>query len=217
MKNFSIVINVVLAIAVIGLYILHFSGGSQSEKEMTGADTSVVERPSEMIVAYIVEDSLLGNYQFFLDQAEKLEKKRLNLENDYTNKAQGLQTEINNFQRNAGNMTISQARAVEEDLMRKQQNLMRYQETLGQDLMKEEASVNNDLYERVSNFLKNYAVENNYTMVFNFRRGSAVLYGHQGLDVTKEVLDGLNKEYAATKINPAVPARKEQADSVSAQ
>jgi len=93
-------------------------------------------------------------------------------------------------------MTINQARAIEEDLMRKQQNLMKYQETLTQDLMQEENRLNQLLYDRVSGFLKGYAAENNYRIVFTFRRGNALMYAEDGMDITREVIIKLNEAYA---------------------
>lgn len=197
-KYFSIILNLLLLVAVIILFVLHFSS-----KNISAGDTAVQAAdstmPEKVAIVYINEDSLLENYAYFKELAANLEEKRTSLESDYTSKAQGLQTEINNFQRNAGNMTMSQARAVEEDLMRKQQNLLRYQETLTQDMMKEEAEVNRKLYERVSDYLKDYAQRNGYTVVLNYKPGSVLLYGHETMDVTKEVVKGLNESYDESK------------------
>ncbi len=214
MKNLSIIINVGLLLAVAVLYFLHFAGKSPDARE-DSAIVSDTTMPEKISIVYINEDSLLEKYEFFKELASKLEQKRKNLESDYTSKAQGLQTEITNFQRNAGNMTISQARAVEEDLMRKQQNLVRYQETLGQDMLKEETDVNRQLFEKVSGFLEEYAEINGYTVVLNYKPGSALLYGHQAMDVTKEVVSGLNEAYRISK-NPGQTQKQGTAKSDTA-
>jgi len=197
-KYFSIILNLILLVAVIVLFVLHFSGKNieSGDPAVQASDSTM---PEKVAIVYINEDSLLENYGYFKELATGLEAKRKNLESDYTSKAQGLQTEISNFQRNAGNMTMSQARAVEEDLVRKQQNLLRYQETLTQDMMKEEAEVNRKLYERVSDYLKDYAMKNGYTVVLNYKPGSVLLYGHEAMDVTKEVVQGLNKTFEDAK------------------
>jgi outer membrane protein len=197
-KYFSIILNLFLLAAVIILFVLHFSSNKTTPDNaaVQAADSTM---PEKVAIVYINEDSLLENYAYFKELAANLDEKRKSLESDYTSKAQGLQTEINNFQRNAGNMTMSQARAVEEDLMRKQQNLLRYQETLTQDMMKEEAEVNRKLYERVSDYLKDYALKNGYTVVLNYKPGSVLLYGHEAMDVTKEVVKGLNDAFDETK------------------
>jgi outer membrane protein len=212
-KYLSIFLNVLLLIAIIILYVIYFSE-NKSETGDPAIQAGDTVMPEEVTIVYINEDSLLENYDYFKELAAGLEKKRKNLESDYTSKTKGLQTEIENFQRNAGNMTISQARAVEEDLVRKQQNLLRYQETLAQDMMKEETEVNRKLYDRVSEFLKEYAQKNGYTVVLNYKRGSVLLYGHQGMDVTKEVVQGLNAEYEASqKEETDVKQPSEKADT----
>jgi outer membrane protein len=201
-KYFSIILNLILLIAVVVLFILFFSDRNSSSKVPDGGTkglTASTQMPETVSIVYINEDSLLENYAYFKELAANLESKRKSLETDYTSKAQGLQTEIANFQRSAGNMTMSQARAVEEDLVRKQQNLMRYQETLSQDMMKEETDVNRKLYQRVSEFVSDYARENGYTVVLNYKPGSVLLYGHQAMDVTEEVVGGLNKAYEESK------------------
>lgn len=207
MKNLSLIFNVVLLIAVAILYILHFSV-KKPDIQAQSSITSDTTMPDKISIVYVNEDSLLENYDFFKELASKLEQKRKNLESDYTSKAQGLQTEISNFQRNAGNMTISQARAVEEDLLRKQQNLVRYQETLAQDMLKEETDVNRQLFDKVSEYLEGYAKRNDYTVVLNYKPGSALLYGHQAMDVTKEVVKGLNAAYQTSK-SPDQTTKKE--------
>ena len=59
MKNFSIGLNIVLLIAVIVLYVLHFSGKTKNVEEQTGLSAVV---PNAKIV-YINMDSLLSNYE----------------------------------------------------------------------------------------------------------------------------------------------------------
>ena len=218
MKYLTIILNLILLIAVIVLFVLHFSTGN-SETGDPGMQVSDTLMPEKVTIVYINEDSLLKNYEYFKELASGLENKRKNLESDYTSKAQGLQTEIQNFQRNAGNMTISQARAVEEDLVKKQQNLLRYQETLAQDMMNEESEVNRKLYDRVSEYLNEFAQENGYTVVLNYKPGSVLLYGHQGMDVTEEVVQGLNGAYKASMNPDAVkkPAGKAASDTTSVQ
>ena len=68
-----------------------------------------------------------------------MEAKTKKIEQEYRNRAQGLQNEITAYQRNVTNMTLGQVKAVEEDLGKKQQNLQMYQQSLSQQLMEEEA------------------------------------------------------------------------------
>ncbi len=112
MKNLSLILNVVLFVAVLVLFFLHFSSQTQTEE----SNSTVVTSSLPANIAYINSDTLLKNYEFSKVASDQLENKKDELQAEYENRARGLQTEITNFQRNAQNMTIAQARAVEEDL-----------------------------------------------------------------------------------------------------
>jgi len=204
-KYFSIILNFILAIAIIVLYVLFFSLPGD-RKASTDEDSTTIAMPTDISIAYVLEDSLLSNYEYFQELAGDLNKKRQAMENDYTMKAQGLQKEFEGFQRTAGNMTMNQARAVEEDLMQKRQNLMLLQEKMGQDLLKAESEVNTQLYDKVSNYLENYAKANGFALILNVKRGNAILYGDKGMDITDIVVKGLNDEYNSTGITPQAPS-----------
>lgn len=196
MKNLSVILNVVLLIAVGVLYFLHFSD-KNSVQGSEGAQTVQGGAAGPISIAYINSDSLVSNYEFFNDKAAELEEKRKKMEAEFTNRANGLQTEISNFQQNAGSMTQNQARAKEEDLMKKRENLMRYQESLSQDLAREESLINNQLYDNVSDYLKNYGKQRNFQVVLTYSKGSGVLYANDSLNITNDVINGLNQDYQA--------------------
>lgn len=193
MKNISVILNVVLLVAVAGLYYLQFSNVAP-EEQTTSKDAMTVDNPS---IVYINSDSLLVNYDFIKDQQQILREKSEKLNAEYANRAQGLQTEFSNYQKNGSNMTIGQARAVEEDLVKKQQNLKLYEQSLGQQLANEESKFNQELYNKVSSFLKQYGEDHKFHMVVKYNPGSDVLYANNGMDITKAVLEGLNAEYSS--------------------
>ncbi len=194
MKNISNILIGILFAAVAVLYFLYFSGKSQ-KTEAPQAGSTMVASLNELGIAYVNSDSLLKNYEYFNEMQEKLTAKRDKLNKEYQNRAQGLQQEITNFQRNASNMTISQAQAVQDDLKRKQQNLMMYQDQLSQQLMKEENQMNNELYDKVADYLKRYGEKNNLKLVLTYAKGSGVLFADDTLDITDQIIAGLNEEY----------------------
>ncbi len=189
MKNLSLILNIVLLVAVGMLYYLHFSGKSE-----TGSATSS-STPSDLKIAYITSDSVLKHYQYLDVNRKVLEGKTQKLEQEFRNRAQGLQNEISNYQRSVNNMTLSQAKALEEDLGKKQQNLQLYQQSLGQQLAEEEAKLNKQLYDRITTYLKKYGQEKGLQVVLKYDPTSDVLFGGESLDITSDVIKGLNESY----------------------
>jgi outer membrane protein len=203
MKNVSLALNGILVVAVAVLYYLHFSSGNKSTSPST--DSTI---PTDIKIAYINSDTVLKYYDFFKSNVEKLESKGKKLDQDLQNRAQSLQNDITAYQRNYGSMTIGQAKAVEEDLGKKRQNLELYQRSLEQELMEEQAKVNEELYLKVTDYLKGYAKEKELQVVLKYNTSSDLLYGGSAIDVTQDVIKGLNELY---KIEAAAP--KVKADS----
>jgi len=200
-KNLSYILNIILFVAVAILYYFHFSSNkTEVANDVVGIDS--VSTKSSLKIAYVVSDTLLSNYDYFKIKSKELEAEKKKMEDDMGRRAKGLEREVVDFQRTAGSLTINQAKALEENLYKKRENLMKRQEGLAQTLMQKEAAINNKLYENVTNFLEEYGKDNNLEVVLSHQRGSGLLYAHKGLDITQVVIEGLNKAYQESlKIN----------------
>jgi outer membrane protein len=51
------------------------------------------------------------------------------------------------------------------------------------------------LYAKLSSYLKEYNKGKNYTFILGYQKGGGILFANDSLDITREVLDGLNKEF----------------------
>ncbi|MGC3946615.1 MAG: hypothetical protein QM762_19180 [Chryseolinea sp.] len=69
--------------------------------------------------------------------------------------------------------------------------------------MEEESKLNKELYDRITVYLKKYGVERGLQVVLKLDPTSDVLFAVDGLDISKEVTEGLNKEYQTEKGAPA--------------
>ena len=188
MKNLSLILNGVLIIAVAFLYYDEFADSDESSE----AEQNTELPANSLNIAYVNSDTLFANYNFYDEVSTMLDEKRLKLQQEYTRRAEGLQKQIEDYQRTMNNLTIAQARAVEEDLGRKRQNLLQYQETISQELMRQEAAMTQELYDNVSAFLKTFGDENNLQVVLTYSAGSGLLYANDALNITDQVISGLN-------------------------
>jgi outer membrane protein len=198
MKNISLVLNAILLVAVGVLYYLHFSSGSKAVTDSTSSSAS------DLKIAYINSDTVLKYYDFFNVNKTKLEEKGKKLDTDFRNRAQSLQNDINSYQRNLGNMTIGQAKAVEEDLGKKQQNLQLYQRSLEQQIIEEQAKMNEELYGKITEYLKKYGEQTGLQAVLKYDPSSDLLYAGKTIDITQEVIKGLNEAFKTETQNPTV-------------
>src|SRR5687767_12910855 len=118
MKNLSLILNIVLLVAVGVLYYLHFASPKGGSVTGNTANDAVL---SDLKIAYINSDTVLKYYDYLKVNKQQLEAKTEKLGQDFRNRAQGLQNEVNAYQRSVNSMTIGQVRATEENLQKKQQ------------------------------------------------------------------------------------------------
>ena len=165
------------------------------DQPKSSTTTASTDKKVELIV-YVNSDSLLNNYEYFKTIKDKFQVKSKKAQTDLTSKGTAFQREVAAYQQNAANLSAEQRAATEERLARKQQELQTFNQNAGNALANEEAAENEKLYNRVSEFLKKHAKSKGYKMVLTYSKSNpTVLFADESLDVTKEVLAGLNAEY----------------------
>jgi len=154
---------------------------------------------SESIV-YVNSDSLLNNYEYFKDVRTSFEAKAKKAQADLQSKGTAFQKEVADYQKNAGTMSAEQRASTEERLARKQEELGKLNQNASNSLGQQEMEENKKLYDKVSEYLKKYSAEKGYKFVLTYSTSNpTVLYADKNLEVTKEVVDGLNAEYKKEK------------------
>lgn len=147
-------------------------------------------------IVYVNSDSLLNNYEYFKDVRTRFEEKAKKAQTDLQSKGTAFQREVADYQKNAGTMTAEQRANTEERLARKQEELGRLNQNASSSLAQEEMEENAKLYEKVSTYLKKHSKEKGYKFVLTYSTSNpAVLYADDALEITKEVVTGLNAEY----------------------
>ena len=154
---------------------------------------------SESIV-YVNSDSLLNNYEYFKDVRTSFEAKAKKAQADLQSKGTAFQREVAEYQKNAGTMSAEQRQSTEERLARKQEELGQLNQNASNSLGQQEMEENKKLYDKVSEYLKKFSAEKGYKLVLTYSTSNpTVLYADKSLEVTKEVVDGLNAEYKKEK------------------
>lgn len=201
MKNLSLILNAILAIAVIVLFVKVYSGDSASgsTKKVASNDSTSV---SDMPIAYINVDSLLLNYQFAKDANESLIKRQEDSRLNINTKARQLQNEMAEFQRKLeNNAFLSRDRAEQEQsrLMKRQQELQELDGQLSQQLMQTQQKMSEELRDTINSFLKEFNKDGKYQLILSNTSSDNVLYATPGYDITNEVTKLLNERFAAKK------------------
>jgi len=198
MKNLNIVLFSVLSLAIAALFFLHFSGNSKSKKTVS-ADT-----PAEVTaqgIAFINIDSVIFKFDMFFDRREGLMEKQKKAEAELSSKGSQYEKNFQDFQEkvNKGLITRATAAEMEQSLLQQQQDLVNLRDNLQSNLIEEEQVMNRQIIEYITSFLEENKQDYNYQYILGKSFGSVVLYGDEGLDITRKVLDALNNKYQEEK------------------
>jgi outer membrane protein len=185
MNKVSLVLNGILACAVAVLYYLHFAHRNDDA-------VSLPQHLSGQPILYLNTDSLLMNYTLFQESKEKLEAEQARLEKSMQVQAENLEREVMDFQKQYGGMTQSQVDQRKDELARKEQNLMMLREQMAGQLMEQESQLNKQIYDSIYSFLQKYTQGKNVQYIMGYSPGGSVLYANDSLDITTQVVNGLN-------------------------
>jgi len=160
-------------------------------------------------IAFVEVDSLMTQYDFAKDYSVTLQKKSNNARNTLTQKGNALQAAVNNFQQkinNNGFQSREQAASVQNAIQRQQNDLQELQARLENELATETAKFNEALRDSLQNFLKDYNADKHFDLILS-KAGDNILLGASRLDITQDVINGLNKRYKPGQ-KPAAEAKK---------
>ena len=155
---------------------------------------------TDLSIVYVNSDSLLEKYDYYKKVKQNLESKSKSLQIDAEQKQSRFQTEVQAYQKNTYNLTPAEKKSTEERLGKEQQQIQAYQQSLSQQLSQDSQEQNDKLYAHIKSFLDTYAKENHYKLILGYsNKGGAVLYAESGMEITRQVLKGLNDAYAKEK------------------
>ncbi len=182
-----------IAVAVVALFSL--SSCDNSPK----SDNSSDEKPqvnSTLKIAYVEVDSIMSQYEFCKEYSLILEKKSQNIQTTLQQKGQALQVAANNFQQKLQQnaYTREQAEQVQAGLQKQNADLEALQARLTAEFQNETAKFNEALHDSIQHFINKYNKDKKYTMILS-KSGDNILYANKGIDITDEIVKGLNKAY----------------------
>lgn len=199
MKHTNTIVNIVLAIGIIVLYILHFCGKESCQSSNKPFSSSTVARSGQQLpIAYINIDSLLQNYTYSKDLNEVLIRKRENAQATLTQKARQLDAEMQEFQRKHENnafLSEQSFKSQQQALVKKQQDLQALEENLTQELVKEQQKMNEQLRDSIYKFLRTYNKDKKYQMIISNTMNDNIMVADPAYNITNEVVEILNSKY----------------------
>ncbi|HOK51295.1 MAG TPA: OmpH family outer membrane protein [Bacteroidales bacterium] len=199
MKNLSLIINIVLAVAIGILFFLYFS--LKSQVKTIASSASSVASVKDVRIAFVNMDTLYAHYDEYLDLKAQIADKQRKMENELNSKKSQYERKVMDYQDKVqkGLLLTSERQRIEQQLYADQQNLLRLGESMQNELAEETRVLNNRLGNNIVEYLKEYNKDGKYVYIMSHVFGGNLLYVNDSLDITADVIKGLNEKYRQNK------------------
>jgi len=198
-----LVCNIVLLIGLVLIYIFHFTGiGAKNPNRVNpNASMPVIAEDGQLKIAFVDSDSLLAKYQYAIDLQEELNKYKDAQEKSYQQQMTKFQNDYQNYLKTGENMTLSQQQATEAELKQRADKLATLEQELAAKVMQKQMDSNIELLNRIFAFVREYNADNQQFDIILRKtfNDSPSLYMNPAMDITDEIIEGLNNEYKEVK------------------
>ena len=197
MKNISLIVNAVLAVAIIVIYVLFFSSKTSENTEVVTSEGTGV--PTDLTFAYIKVDSLILNYDLAQELHDSFTKSQESYTKQYASQRTRFEEQYASFQEKVqrGGFLTEQIALKERDrLVAEQEKIQKLDQELSTKLAELQGANNNRLRDSLMNYLDTYNKNKKYSYILD---ASAILIGEEMHNITAEILNALNARYSPPK------------------
>lgn len=171
---------------------------SQGSPKDEAANSQATEIPAGGLkIAYVEIDTLMSQYEFCKDYTILMNRKGENIRATLAGKERALQAKAAELQKKYETNQFTTKEQVEQaqmSLAKQQQDLQALNDRLSNDFAAEQMKYNNEMRDSIQSFLKEYNKTKKFDYIIS-KVGDNILTANAKYDITKEVVNGLNKRY----------------------
>ena len=176
-------------------------GEKKSENDVTAQADSTACTAAAGSIVYINLDEILAKYDMANELSSVVETKVQNIEAEVNRRGKKIQNAEKEFNEKLekGLMTRSTAEVEAQKIQKQAANYQNYAAQKQQEIQEELMVMNNQIADAIKTYIEKYNEEKKFAMILTCQAGQPVLVADPSLNVTAEVLAGLNAEYVKTK------------------
>lgn len=200
MKKTPLIISIVALVISATLLVLFLIGPNKNIKKASVSENETSAVAGDIV--YVQIDSLIIQYDMFNDLRSAFESKAQSVQDDLSKKGRKLESDGKSFENqiNKGLLTRSTAEQQQKSLLKRQEDLQGLANQRQRELQEEEYVLNNTVMDAIKSFLIEYNKTHNYSMILTTSGSTnVVIVGNPAIDITKDVIEGLNEAYIKTR------------------
>lgn len=192
---------------ILGLIAVFISGSiftsCNKSNKTTGniANTTTPSAVKNGKIVYVDIDSVIIHYDMAIQLKTSLETKQKQLDAELKNKTKTFQASVLDFQGKAqkGLLLQTKIQEIQQELSAQQQGLEQLQEQYRNQLLEENSVNQRQVLQGIMDFLKEYNKAKGYEYILANTFPSSILYADPSLNITKEVIVGVNTKFKSEK------------------
>ena len=191
MKNTTLGFNIILALAVLVLFYLHFSS---NKTPIAVANINTVVADGKFKIAYFEMDSLENHYEYFIEVRNVLRGKDQENGRQLSEMKNTFAAKYQELQKTAQGMTQAEVNGKQQELMQMEKTFQNKEQMLNQDLQNESFKRLQDVKRKVEDYLKEYNKDKGYSYVLT--SSPDLIYLKDSVyNITSDLIKGLNNQY----------------------
>ena len=199
MKHTPLILSIIAVAAAVAALVLTLTTPTNTHKPAEAGEPIPAVAGD---IVYVRLDTLMMQYDMYSDLQSAFEAKAQTIESDLNKKGRKLESDIKNFENqiNKGLLTRSAAEQQNASLQQRQANLQNEAAQKQQELAEESQVLLNQVMFAIQTYLEEYNKDHNFAAILSTTAASnVVMVGAPALDITQEIIEGLNAEYIKTR------------------
>ncbi len=190
-----------LILATAALLTLGMAGCNNSDSKQNPEAAAPVIAEGGLKIAYVDTDTIMAKYQYAIDLNEELLAYKDQQEKYYQQQMKQFQTDYNNYLQTGASLTLTQQQTKEAELKQRAEKMSTLEQELMAKVAERQLSENTKLLNAIFAFIREYNAANQQFDVILRKsfNDTPVLYANPAMDITEEILAGLNEEYKSVK------------------
>ena len=202
MKKTPLILSIIALAGVIALAVLQFASNAKAKAPVV-AETDA-SGPQKGAIVYFNLDRVLNEYDMANDLSSVVQTKIQSISEELNRRQNRLQSDANSFQEkiNKGLLTSSVAEVQYQKLQQQDQEFQQYAAQKQQEMDEEQSVMINQIADAINTYLQKYNEVKQYAMIVSTQGNilsAPIASGDATLDITDELIAGLNEDYIKTK------------------
>jgi len=148
-------------------------------------------------LVYVNTGKLINEYKGMLDARDEYRKKATVWKANVDTLTSEVKRQIMRYEEDNATLSVKERKLTQDLIRTKQKQLNDYQQAINTQAQQEDEKMTSEVVRQINAYIKKYGEQGGYKIVIATTEYGNIAYADEGLDITADVLEGLNKEYTS--------------------